>query len=589
MAEKKYVWDLKDVFAGDTYESMLKKIEASTKFIENSRKKLSKDIAPNELLKIINVLEETGVLFSRLSCYYSLKTAENTKDEDALAKLSYLSVLGSDFSTRTLFFELWFINLDDKAAARLINSKELAKYKYYLENTRAFKPYTKSEEVEKILSLKDVTGGDAFSSLYELHINSYKFAYKGKKDLTQDQLMTHYTSPDPKIREEVYKIIYSKYKEDSVFLSEIYKNIVLDWYNEVVKIRGYASPISARNMSNRIDDEAVKTFLGVVRKNAAIFAEYFKVKQEILKKRGQKFKFSRYHIYAPYLMKEKKYSYDESKKIVLETFNNFDPRFYAAAKKIFDEKHVHSHPAQGKRGGAFCMMIDNKVTPYVMLNHTGKFRDVSTMMHELGHAVHDIFSSKQINLLAHAKIPLAETASVFAETLLIKRFMAESKNKEEKIGLLVQVLDSHYQSIPRQAYFAVFENWAHEHIKDGVTKKEIDAFYRSLLVEQFGDMEIPELFDHEWNYMPHIHFTPFYVYSYAWGNLLVLSLYAMYKEQGKKFVDKYIDFLSAGASKSTTDIMLDIGADPRKEEFWQKGFDIIRQDLEELKRLVQDK
>jgi oligoendopeptidase F len=215
--------------------------------------------------------------------------------------------------------------------------------------------------------------------------------------------------------------------------------------------------------------------------------------------------------------------------------------------------------------------------------------DVFTMMHELGHAIHSIFSSKQPNMLSHASLPLAETASTFSETILMHRLLNESKDRDEKIALLVETIDSHYKSIIRQAYFVIFEEWAHEKIKDGVTKDEISAYYRSLLVEQFGGMDIPEIFNTEWVYIPHIFYTPFYCYAYVWGHMLSLSFYAMYKEQGQKFVDKYVEFLSSGSSKSTLDIMLAIGADPRSVAFWQKGFDVVKADVEELKRLVLEK
>jgi oligoendopeptidase F len=487
-----------------------------------------------------------------------------------------------------MFFQLWFIALDDVSAKKFIDSKELERYRYYLKSMRDYKPYTKSEEVEKILSLKDVTGGGAFSSLYDIHVSSYKFEMNKKKNLTQEEVMANVMSPNPKLREQAYKLVYSKYKDDSVFLSEIYKNVVLDWSNEAVKIRGYKTPISPKNLSNKIDDASVQAFIKVVRKNTFLFAEYFKLKHEILKKSGQKFKYSRYHIYAPFLTKEKNYSYEESKKIVLETFKEFDVRFHDAAKKIFDEKHVHSHPSAGKRGGAFCATISNKISPYVLLNYAGKLNDVYTMMHELGHAVHSTFSAKQTDLLSHAKIPLAETASIFAETILSHKFIDQTKNKKEKIGLLINSMDSHYRSVPRQTYIVVFEQWAHDNVKEGVTKKQMDEYYHLLLEEQFGEMEMPELFDHEWNYIPHIHHTPFYCYGYSWGHLLVLSLYAMYKEQGSKFVDKYIEFLAAGSSASIPDIMLAIGADSKSEAFWQKGFDIIKGELEELKKIANE-
>ncbi|MFA6073299.1 MAG: M3 family oligoendopeptidase [Candidatus Woesearchaeota archaeon] len=584
--EVKEIWNLNDILGAETYENILKKVEKNIKFIENSRKLLSNDVSASVVFNLIKISEETGSLLSRAGGYYSLKSSENTKDEDALAKLSALSMISSDIETRTLFFELWFISLDDSPSKRLIESSELQKYRYFLESLKDHKPYTKSEEVEKILSIKDVTGGDSFSSLYDMHVSSYKFKFMDKKEATQEEVMSFYTSPNPKLRKKAYELIYSKYKEDSVFLSEIYKSIVLDWYNEIVKIRGYKSSISARNMSNKIDDKSVEIFLKVVRKNTPMFAEYFKLKHKILNLSGQKYEFSRVHIYAPFELKEKKYSYLESKKMVLDTFKSFDVRFYDAAKKVFDEKHIHSHPSPGKRGGAFCSSINKSITPYVLLNYTEKLRDVSTMMHELGHAVHDVFSSKQTDLLAHPKIPLAETASIFAETLLEHRLIKESKDKKEKIALLISSIDSHYQSIPRQTYLVLFEIWAHERIKEGATKKEMDDYYHSLLVEQFGEMNIPEIFDHEWNYIPHIHHTPFYTYAYAWGNLLVLAFYAMYKEQGAKFVDKYIEFLSSGASKSTTDIMLAMGANPSSEAFWQKGFDMIKEEIEELKKLT---
>jgi len=586
--EKGEVWNLNHILGKDTYESILNKIENNTKVIESSRKSLSSSMKPSDVFKLISLMEETGELFSRIGGFYSLKSSENTKDEDALAKLSALTMKEADFESRTMFFQLWFIELDDESALRLIKSKELKTYSYYLSRIRDFKQYTKSEEIEKILSLKDVTGGGAFSSLYDIHTNSYKFDFNGRKGQTQEEVVSFFMSPDPKLREKSYELVYQKYKEDSVFLSEIYKNIVLDWANETVKIRGYKTSISSRNLGNTIDDESINMFINVVRKNAGLFAEYFKLKHKLLNKqgKGKKFSFSRYHIYAPYLTKEKKYSFEESKKITLELFRKLDSRFYDAAKKVFEDGHIHSHPQAGKRGGAFCSTISNKITPYVLLNHTDRLWDVSTMVHELGHAIHSIFSSKQTDMLSHAKIPLAETASTFAEVLLLNDLLQNSKSEEEKKSLLLNSLDSHYRSVLRQTYFVIFEIWAHEKVKEGVTKKEMDEYYMSLLKEQFGDMDIPEIFSHEWNYIPHIHHTPFYCYGYSWGHLLVLSLYAMYKKDGKKFIEKYIEFLSAGSSDTIPNLMKIMGADSKSEAFWQKGFDIIKSEINELKKLL---
>jgi oligoendopeptidase F len=585
MKNKGEVWNLADVFGKESYDSINKKIEENAKIIEGYRTMLPR-AKPLDVLKLIQIMEETGVMFSKLESFYALKTSENTQDEESLAKLSALSMKGADFESRTMFFQLWLLSLDDATAEKLISSKELVKYEPYLRRMRLYKPYTRSEEVEQILTIKDVTGGDAFSDLYDIHTSSYKFDIGKRKGLTQEEVSAQFMSPDPKMREEAYISVYTKYKNDSVYLSEIYKNIVLDWSNEVVKIRGYKSSISARNIGNTIDDESLAMFTRVIRKNAGLISEYFKLKHKILSKGKKQFKFSRYHIYAPYETKEKIYTYEESKKIVLETFRKLDERFYLAAKKVFDEHHIHSHPKAGKRGGAFCSTVSTKITPYVLLNFTERFVDVSTMMHEIGHAIHSIFSAKQTEVLAHAKIPLAETASTFAELLLVHEMIEKTKDVEEKKSLLLYSLDQHYRSVTRQMYFVIFEMWAHEKIKDGVTKKEMDDYYYSLLKEQFGSMEIPEIFAHEWNYIPHIHHTPFYCYGYAWGHLLVLSLFAMYKKQGAKFVDKYIKFLSAGSNGSIPEIMKIVGADAKSEEFWQQGFEIIKSEIEELRKIV---
>jgi oligoendopeptidase F len=210
-----------------------------------------------------------------------------------------------------------------------------------------------------------------------------------------------------------------------------------------------------------------------------------------------------------------------------------------------------------------------------------------TIIHELGHGIHDLFAGeKQQDLERHASVTICETASIFSEMLMSDRMLHESADNEEKKSILIQFLDNQYASINRQAYFVIFEKYAHEQIQKGVTKEVLDEYYYKMLREQFGSMEVPEIFRHEWNYIPHIYESPFYCYSYAWGNLFVLSLYDMYKKDGKKFIDRYIELLSAGGSDSPANLMRKLGADPESEEFWQRGFNIIKEEVEELKKLA---
>jgi oligoendopeptidase F len=270
---------------------------------------------------------------------------------------------------------------------------------------------------------------------------------------------------------------------------------------------------------------------------------------------------------------------------VLETFREFDHNFYNLAKKVFDEKHIHSEITENKRGGAYCYSVIKDLTPYILLNHTNKLRDVFTMAHELGHAVHDLAAKDQTEFTHHPSLPLAETASVFAEILLTKKMLKNASNEEKK-EILVNFLDNQYSTITRQAYFILFEIEAHKKIKEGATSEELNRLYLENLKEQFGEfIDVPEIFQYEWNTIPHIHETPFYCYAYAFGNLLVLALYRMYEKEGKDFISKYMKILSYGGSESPINILKEVGIDITKEEFWQKGFEIIKEHLEMLENL----
>ncbi|MCF7871878.1 M3 family oligoendopeptidase [Candidatus Woesearchaeota archaeon] len=586
MEEKKNIWDLSHLLNGLSKEEIEKNIMNLSSQIKGLRDSLSDDILPSDLLEIIRKKEALGVFMRRLNTHLSMRFSENTKDPDVLAYNVKLSQLFTDIQNDTMFFSLWFMNLSDSVATKLMNSNELKDYKYYLSRIREEKIHTMSEEVEKIINIKSETGGDVFADLYDLFTSSFRFEAFGKKDLVIEEITSNFQDYNPEIREEAYDVLLSKFKDESTIIAEMYKNIVVDWDNESLKIRNYDSPIQVRNKSNQVSDETVKALIDTVRKNVHVFQEYFKLKYELNKRLGDTYAYSRYHVYAPVKSSEEKnYSYEDAKSIVLELFKSFDEEFFLNAKKIFDMNHVHSHPAPYKRSGAFCSSPFPDMEPYILLNHTGKLRDVYTMAHEFGHGIHGIFASDQNFMNYDEPLVMAETASVFAEMLLTEKLLKDVSSDREKIAILARQLHDEYATILRQVYFCVFEIFAHDNIKSGLTKDEIDKKYYALLKEQFGDMQIPEKFKHEWNYIPHIHHTPFYVYAYAWGNLMVLSLYKMYKEQGDAFIPKYKDILRAGGSDAPENILKRAGIDIASEGFWQKGMDQIKEQISLLKKL----
>jgi oligoendopeptidase F len=413
---------------------------------------------------------------------------------------------------------------------------------------------------------------------------------KGRKTIvkrfdSREKLVTLVRSPDYATREHAYKALFDVYTKNSSVLGEIYQNVVIQWRDEAVSMRGYQSPISVRNIANNLDDVTVSALLASCRKNSTVFQEYFREKARMLGLR----KLRRYDLYAPITKASRsaRFSYGKAVSKVLDTFGDFDPRFREMAERVFEHRHVDSEIRKAKRGGAFCYTVSPKRTPYVLLNFDGTTRDVSTMAHEFGHAIHSMLASEMPIMVSHAPLPLAETASVFAEMLLNEK-LAENLSEKESRALLAEQIDDMYATIMRQAYFTVFEVDAHEAIAEkSATIDAVSKLYFDNLKEQFGDsVHLSPEFQWEWVYIPHFYHTPFYTYAYSFGNLLVLSLFRQYKLEGDSFVSKYMSLLSAGGSRKPEELLLEAGIDISKEQFWQQGFDYVRGMTTKLKSLA---
>ncbi|MDX1645463.1 MAG: M3 family metallopeptidase, partial [Thermoanaerobaculia bacterium] len=276
----------------------------------------------------------------------------------------------------------------------------------------------------------------------------------------------------------------------------------------------------------------------------------------------------------------------EAVRMVLDTFEGFHPRIAAAARRVFDEGHIDSEIRKGKRGGAFCLTVTPEHTPWVLANYTGEPRDVATLAHELGHAVHSMLAEEHSVLTQHPVLPLAETASVFAEMLLTERLLDEETSPAARRELLATAIDDTYATVLRQAYFVLFEKRAHRAITEGRSPEELDEIYFSLLEEQFGDsVELAPEFAREWISIPHIFHTPFYCYAYCFGQLLVLALYRRFKEEGEAFKPGYLRLLAHGGSARPAEILEEADVDMTNADFWRGGFEVIEGMVEELEEM----
>ena len=581
-------WDLtelvKDPKSSD-FESQIKEIEKLAKSFEKIKSKLDPKMSVKTFLKIISHKEKLIEKMSIIGGYSSLSYAADTQSDEATSLMTRMSKLGSDISNQVLFFDLWWKQaIDEKNAKRLI--KESGELEGYLAHKRLVAKYSLSEPEERIINTLDVTGASALVKLYDKITNAFEYAVKvGNKSkmMTREELTNLVKNPNPKTREAAYKALLTKFTDNKGVLGEIYQNIVLNWKDEGIEIRGYPSPISMRNIANDVDDKTIDSLLDTCKTNSPVFQKFFIQKAKMV---GMK-KLRRYDLYAPAeeKIKEKNYSYDKSVNLVIESLTKFNPKLGDFARNVFVQNHVDSSIRPGKRDGAFCSTLSPKITPFVLVNYTGKTRDVFTLAHELGHAVHSQAASNHSILVQDASLPLAETASTFSELLLYDN-LSDKISDEEKKTMLSEKIDDLYATIMRQSFFTLFEVEAHKQIAKTTTIDELSKTYLQNLKTQFGSsVTVTDDFAIEWSGIPHFYHTPFYCYAYSFGNLLALSLFQRYKKEGSDFAPAYIEILSAGGAIKPEKLLKQYGLDISSTKFWQQGFDYIQSQITELAKI----
>ncbi len=584
-AFKQTAWSLKDLYSGDAaqLEASFTDLEAKVTAFEGYRALLADTMALPKFLEIIRALEVIYEAFNRLGGYASLQFSADTQNQAAQSLAARVDQFGAEMENKLLFFGLWWKALADEPAARLMEGA--GDYRYWLEEMRHFKTHTLSEPEEKVINIKNVTGVSATTMLYEAITNRYVFKVTvdgEEREMTRGELMVYARHHDAGLREAAYKELYRVYGQDGPILGQMYQTLVRDWRNEQINMRGFTSPISARNLVNDLPDEVVDTLLDVAQKNAPVFQRYFRLKAKWL---GMQ-RLRRYDVYAPVVKSDKTYAYDDAARMVFDSFREFDPAFEQLAMRVFKENHVDSEIRKGKRGGAFCATITPKLTPWVLLNYQGRVDDVSTMAHELGHGIHSMMAEHHSIFTQHACLPLAETASTFGEMMLVDRLLAEEQDESVRRDILFGQVDGAYATIMRQSFFAMFERQAHEMIQQNASVDELAAAYAENLKLQFGDsVDVSDEFKWEWVSIPHIYNVPFYVYAYAFGQLLVLALYKQYKAEGESFKPRYKQLLAAGGSKAPMSVLDDAGVDVRKASFWQGGFDVVADLVSKLEAL----
>jgi oligoendopeptidase F len=520
--------------------------------------------------------------------YAYLLFAADSEPEKNKRLLSRVREVLSEVTESTLFFDLEILRIEEQKMAQFLQNPEVSCYSHYLSNLRAAAPYALAEEVEQVIKRKDLSGKDAFVQLFDETTSSLKFRFRlpgadQETDVTGEDLLALLYQSDRQVREDAFSLFLNTHAEKSQVLTSCFNNLLLDHGREA-ELRGYPELMTPTHLSSETEPEMVRQMMAVTEQNYGLAQRYFGLKKRLLKLDSLK----NTDLYAPVAQVQKVYNYPEACQLVLQSFASFSQQLAAEADRIMQAGHVDVFPRPGKSGGAFCMGMLPEATPYVLLNFTGNLRDVSTLAHELGHAVHYSLSRKQNLFHYHAPLPLAETASVFGEMLLTRTLLEQETDRELKIALLSSKLEDMIATTFRQNVLTRFELAAHT--LRGERLLSADDLCRLWLEENgklFGEhVQMIDAYRWGWSYISHFIHARFYCYSYVFGELLVLALYQLYLDQDEGFVPLYHELLKSGGSAPPAELVSQLGLDLNDPEFWQGGYDFMSALLDELEALI---
>jgi oligoendopeptidase F len=493
-------------------------------------------------------------------------------------------------SETTLFFELDLLHLGNEVFAPLLSAPELQEYVHYLQQLRAHAPYTLNEAVEQAIKRKDLSGKEAFAQLFEEITGEMRFTFtfpgeEAPRETSGEELLALLYHPDGAVREAAFATFLNGHAAMGTVLVACFNNIFLD-HGKEAELRGYPELMTPTHIESETAPAMVEKMMAVSEANYSLGQEYFALKRQLLGLERMK----NTDLYAPLSTSVRSIDFAEAQATVLAAFKSFSPQLAELAKSFFSEKRIDVFPAPGKSGGAFCHGMAPGMAPYILTNYTGTLRDLSTLAHELGHGVHFVLSGSQNLYNYNAPLPLAETASVFAEILLTRHLLSIETDPQLKIALLCSKIEEIIATTLRQNVLTRFELAAHQKRGEGLlSSDDLCALWLSENGKLFGDaVEMIEPYRWGWSYISHFIQSRFYCYSYIFGELVTLALYRRYQQEGASFVPKYFELLASGGSQSPVEALRPFGIDLNDPGFWQEGYDLVRELLTELRQLVEE-
>lgn len=574
-------WNLNDLYKAIDDPQIEQDITACEKEAKKLREQFAgkvEELTDDKLLDLVTRLEKLETLLGKIGTFAFLNFATQTKNPEAGAFLQKIREASSRISKETVFFELEWSKLDDAKANALLESEQLSHYLHYLKNLRKYSKHLLSQVEETLLIEKAPTGRSSWTNLFEKVMGHLKF---GKKGRTEEEVLTELYHTDREVRKQAATELTEGLQSQLHILTHIFNTLLADKMIDD-RLRKHDSWINSMNLYNELHGDTVEVLVKEVTSRYDIPQRYYKIKRDLLELP----ELTDYDRYAPLPhLPTESVNWPDCKDMVLKAFGDFSPKMAEIAGMFFDQQWIHAPIFEGKRGGAFAHPCTPDVHPYVMVNYTGNLRDISTVAHELGHGVHQYLAADKGYYNSSTTLVLAETASVFGELLLFNSQLDLLKDKDERRAFICQKLESIFATVFRQVSMNRFEDLIHNarREKGELSSEDFSRHWLTTQKAMFSDsVNLSDNYGIWWSYIPHFLSTPGYVYSYAFGELLVLALYNIYQQDNEAFVPKYMELLSAGGSDSPYELVKPFGVDLDDPKFWQGGLTVIDEMLESV-------
>jgi oligoendopeptidase F len=529
--------------------------------------------------ELAEAMAELGAIYElagRAENYASLDFSTDTTDPARGALVARAQERSTELATLLLFFELEWAALADERVEELLAHAALDFCRHHLRAARRYRPHLLSEPEERIFNEKSVSGVAAWTRLFSELTSA--ITVELEEPATLDVALARLASPSREVRAGSAAAVTRALEGGLRTRAFVFNTLLIDKATDD-RLRFYGHWLAARNLANEASDESVDALISAVRGRYELARRWYRLKAKLL---GIE-RLADYDRMAPLAADEQTIEWDGARELVLDAYDSFSPHLGATAARFFERRWIDAPPSHGKRGGAFCAYTVPSVHPYVLLNFTGRRRDVLTLAHELGHGVHAALAAPQGIFHQGTPLTLAETASVFGEALTFARLLEASPSPAARFALLAEDFENAIATVFRQVAMNQFERLTHtERREQGeLSVDRLGELWFQTQAELLGDaIELTDGYRCWWSYIPHFINTPGYVYAYAYGQLLALSVYERYLDEGPGFEQRYLELLAAGGSRSPEELGEIVGVDLRDPGFWDRGLDLLERRLE---------